>query len=106
MHSPSEWHAIAFKAPSIYFRQADYVMLVGAGEDPDLGEYERLLLSMKTTARKELVLLHPDRSVIPGSTRAWLKVRTPVVSKIKSVNNLQLATSMDSPAHSRGVTCK
>ncbi|EKM61421.1 uncharacterized protein PHACADRAFT_135056 [Phanerochaete carnosa HHB-10118-sp] len=56
-------------------RQADYVVVVGAGEDPTLGEYERLLLSMKTTARKELVLLHPDRTVVPGSTRAWLKNR-------------------------------
>ena len=55
-------------------RQADCVMVVGMGEDPNLGEYERLLLSMKTTARKELVLLHPDRSVVPGSTREWLKV--------------------------------
>lgn len=50
-------------------------MVVGMGEDPSLGEYERLLLSLKTTARKELVLLHPDRSVVPGSTREWLKVR-------------------------------
>ncbi|KAI0274950.1 patatin-domain-containing protein [Gloeopeniophorella convolvens] len=56
-------------------RQADYVLLVGMGDDPSIGEYERLLLSMKTTARKELVLLHPDRSVIPGSTREWLKTR-------------------------------
>ncbi|KAI0068052.1 patatin-domain-containing protein [Artomyces pyxidatus] len=56
-------------------RQADYVLLVGMGDDPSIGEYERLLLSMKTTARKELVLLHPDRSVIPGSTREWLKSR-------------------------------
>ena len=39
-------------------------MVVGMGEDPNLGEYERLLLSMKTTARKELVLLHPDLSVV------------------------------------------
>ena len=54
--------------------EADYVMVVGMGDDPSLGEYERLLLSMKTTARKELVLLHPDRSVPPGSTREWLKV--------------------------------
>jgi lysophospholipid hydrolase len=30
---------------------------------------------MKTTARKELILLHPDRNVLPGSTREWLKVR-------------------------------
>lgn len=50
-------------------------MVVGMGDDPSPGEYERLLLSMKTTARKELVLLHPDRSVIPGSTREWLKVK-------------------------------
>ncbi|THV06596.1 patatin-domain-containing protein [Dendrothele bispora CBS 962.96] len=56
-------------------RQADFVLVVGMGDDPTLGEYERLLLSMKTTARKELVLLHPDRSVMPGSTREWLKVR-------------------------------
>ncbi|KAI8990604.1 patatin-domain-containing protein [Trametes punicea] len=56
-------------------RQADCVMVVGMGEDPGIGEYERLLLSLKTTARKELVLLHPDRSVVPGSTREWLKLR-------------------------------
>jgi len=36
--------------------------VVGMGDDPGIGEYERLLLSMKTTARKELVLLHPHRS--------------------------------------------
>ncbi|KAH8119991.1 patatin-domain-containing protein [Phellopilus nigrolimitatus] len=56
-------------------RQADCVVVVGSGEDPSLGEYERLLMSIKTTARKELVLLHPDRSVTPGSTREWLKIR-------------------------------
>ena len=49
-------------------------MVVGMGDDPTIGEYERLLLSMKTTARKELVLLHSDRSVTPGTTREWLKV--------------------------------
>jgi lysophospholipid hydrolase len=49
-------------------------MVVGMGDDPSLGEYEKLLQSMKITARKELVLLHPDRSVVPGSTREWLKV--------------------------------
>jgi len=54
--------------------QADFVMVVGMGEDPSIGEYERLLLSLKTTARKELVLLHADRFVPPGSTREWLKV--------------------------------
>lgn len=55
-------------------RQADYVMVVGMGDDPSLGEYEQLLLAKKTTARKELVLLHPDRTVPSGSTRPWLKV--------------------------------
>ncbi|PWN38990.1 hypothetical protein IE81DRAFT_326984 [Ceraceosorus guamensis] len=56
-------------------RQADCVLLVGFGDDPSMGEYERLLLGIKTTARKELVLLHPERSVPPGATRAWLKSR-------------------------------
>ena len=54
--------------------KADCILIVGMGSDPAIGEYERLLLSMKTTARKELVLLHPDRTIIPGSTREWLKV--------------------------------
>lgn len=49
-------------------------MVVGAGDDPSIGEYERLLMSVKTTARKELVLLHSERNVMPGSTREWLKV--------------------------------
>lgn len=56
-------------------RQADFVLLVGLGDDPSIGEYERLLVSMKTTARKELVLLHADRSIYPGSTKEWLKNR-------------------------------
>lgn len=50
------------------------MIVVGGGEDSSLGEYERMLMSVKTTARKELVLLHPDRNVVPGSTREWLKV--------------------------------
>lgn len=52
------------------------------GDDPGIGEYERLLLSMKTTARKELVLLHPSRAVVPGSTREWLKVMSTVFSAL------------------------
>ena len=60
-------------------------MVVGMGEYPSIGEYERLLLSMKTTARKELILLHPDRSVVPGSTREWLKVGV-ILSSMKPVN--------------------
>jgi lysophospholipid hydrolase len=49
-------------------------MIIGMGDDPTLGEYERLLMSTKTTARRELVLLHPNKNVAPGSTREWLKV--------------------------------
>ena len=73
MHSSSELvHEITAFLPNPF--QADCVMVVGMGDDPGLGEYERLLLSMKTTARKELIFLHPVRSVVPGSTREWLKV--------------------------------
>ncbi|CAE6472105.1 unnamed protein product [Rhizoctonia solani] len=54
-------------------RQADSIMVIGMGDDPTLGEYERLLMSTKTTARRELVLLHPNKNVAPGSTREWLK---------------------------------
>ncbi|TPX32972.1 hypothetical protein SmJEL517_g04011 [Synchytrium microbalum] len=57
-------------------RQADCILLVGLGdEDPSIGEYERLLMGMKTTARKELVLVHSERHCAPGSTAAWLKNR-------------------------------
>ncbi|TVY35393.1 Lysophospholipase, partial [Lachnellula occidentalis] len=56
--------------------QADCILLVGLAEgSPAIGEYERFLLGMKTTARKELVLLHADRFSVPGTTRAWLRNR-------------------------------
>jgi len=64
--------------------QADCVMVVGKADDSSVGEYERLLLSIKTTARKELVLLHPERSVPRGTTRRWLKV-WPVTSYLCSL---------------------
>jgi hypothetical protein len=47
--------------------------------EPELGEYEKLLVGMKTTARKELVLLHSERNVLPGTTRPWLKVSLVIV---------------------------
>ena len=57
-------------------RQADCILLVALGdEDPGIGEFERLLIGMKTYARKELVLLHSERVVLPGSTHEWLKNR-------------------------------
>ncbi|KAI9845568.1 MAG: phosphatidylcholine and lysophosphatidylcholine phospholipase [Sclerophora amabilis] len=56
--------------------QADCILLVGLAEgSPKIGEYERFLLGMKTTARKEFVLLHADRYSPPGLTRRWLKNR-------------------------------
>lgn len=56
--------------------QADSILLVGVAESSaGIGEYERFLLGMKTTARKELVLLHSERYCSPGLTRRWLKNR-------------------------------
>ena len=56
--------------------QADCILLVGLAEgSPSMGEYERFLLGMKTTARKELVLLHVERYSPPGLTRKWLRNR-------------------------------
>ncbi|KAG1051266.1 hypothetical protein G6F43_006518 [Rhizopus delemar] len=57
-------------------RQADCILLVGLGDgDPSVGEYERFLINLKTTARKELVLLHGERHCAPGTTQNWLKNR-------------------------------
>ncbi|KAI9769953.1 MAG: phosphatidylcholine and lysophosphatidylcholine phospholipase [Geoglossum simile] len=56
--------------------QADCILLVGLAEaSPAIGEYERFLVGMKTTARKELVLLHVDRYSPSGLTRKWLRNR-------------------------------
>ncbi|KAI9660101.1 MAG: phosphatidylcholine and lysophosphatidylcholine phospholipase [Bathelium mastoideum] len=56
--------------------QADCILLVGLAEgSPSIGEYERFLLTTKTTARKELVLLHAERYCPSGLTRRWLRNR-------------------------------
>ncbi|KAI2618866.1 lysophospholipase NTE1 [Hypoxylon sp. NC1633] len=56
--------------------QADCILLLGLAEaSPEIGEYERFMLGMKSTARKTLVLLHTDRYSLPGLTRAWLRNR-------------------------------
>ncbi|KAJ2893016.1 patatin-like serine [Zalerion maritima] len=56
--------------------QADCILLVGLAEgSPEVGEYERFLLGMKSTARKILILLHAERYSQPGLTRSWLKNR-------------------------------
>lgn len=57
--------------------QADCILLVGLSEgSPNIGEFERYLLTTKTTARKELVLLHPERYCPQGMTRKWLRNRS------------------------------
>ncbi|KAK1531362.1 lysophospholipase NTE1 [Colletotrichum paranaense] len=56
--------------------QADCILLVGLAEgSPEIGEYERFMLGMKSTARKLLVLLHSERYSQSGLTRAWLRNR-------------------------------
>jgi lysophospholipid hydrolase len=56
--------------------QADCILLVGLAESsPNIGEYERFLLTTKTTARKELVLLHAERYCPSGLSRKWLRNR-------------------------------
>lgn len=56
--------------------QGDCILLLAdATCDPKIGEFERLLLKSKTTARADLILLHPERYVVPGSTSKWLKNR-------------------------------
>ncbi|OCK83861.1 lysophospholipase NTE1 [Lepidopterella palustris CBS 459.81] len=56
--------------------QADCILLVGLAEgSPNIGEFERFLLTTKTTARKELVLLHSERYCPPGLSRRWLRNR-------------------------------
>ncbi|KAM0714370.1 hypothetical protein Q7P37_010157 [Cladosporium fusiforme] len=56
--------------------QADCIYLVGLAESSaSIGEYERFLLTTKTTARKELILLHAERYCPPGLTREWLRNR-------------------------------
>ncbi|KAL2267563.1 hypothetical protein VTJ83DRAFT_4840 [Remersonia thermophila] len=56
--------------------QADCVLLVGLADgSPEVGEYERFMLGMKSTARKILVLIHQERFLSPGLTRKWLQNR-------------------------------
>ncbi|KAL7895355.1 hypothetical protein HDV63DRAFT_399081 [Trichoderma sp. SZMC 28014] len=56
--------------------QADSILLVGLAEgSPAIGEYERFMLGMKSTARKTLILLHTERFSRPGLTRSWLRNR-------------------------------
>ena len=78
--------------------QADCILLVGLAEgSPSIGEYERFLLGMKTTARKELVMLHLERYSPPGLTRKWLRNRMWING---GHHHIQMAFRTDTePAH-------
>ncbi|EMC93099.1 hypothetical protein BAUCODRAFT_273535 [Baudoinia panamericana UAMH 10762] len=80
--------------------QADCIYLVGLAEgSAAIGEYERFLLTTKTTARKELVLLHAERYCASGTTRAWLRNR-PWVNG--GHHHVQMAfRSAEEPVHAR-----
>ncbi|EEB08938.1 lysophospholipase [Schizosaccharomyces japonicus yFS275] len=57
-------------------RQADCIyVLAEASQKPIVSDFEKFLLSTKSTARKELVLLHRERFCMPGLTRTWLRER-------------------------------
>eukprot|EP00834_Sanchytrium_tribonematis_P005069 NODE_285_length_10753_cov_0.438615.p1 type:complete len:1012 gc:universal NODE_285_length_10753_cov_0.438615:4751-1716(-) len=56
--------------------QADCCLLVAAANDhSSLTDFERYFLSIKTTARKELVLIHNTKFVDSMTTSFWLKHR-------------------------------
>ncbi|ODV91408.1 hypothetical protein CANCADRAFT_32062 [Tortispora caseinolytica NRRL Y-17796] len=56
--------------------QSDCILLVALDQgDAVVGEYEQFMLGSKSTARKELVLIHPERYVPPGMTDKWLRNR-------------------------------
>ena len=69
---PSAW-------TSRCLRQADRILIVASAEaDPALSPIEEELLlteSGRATARKELVLLQPDRQRMPTGTARWLAAR-------------------------------
>lgn len=84
--------------------QADCILLLAnASNETDIGEFERLLVTKKTSARTEFVLLHEDRYVVPGSTAKWLKnriwvnshhhIQLPIKPRVSSTSSTAL-TSM------------
>lgn len=61
---------------STCIQQGDCILLLAdALSDTSIGDYERLLLKTRTTARTELILLHPEKYVEPGLANKWLKNR-------------------------------
>ncbi|GME87460.1 unnamed protein product [Ambrosiozyma monospora] len=74
------------------------LLLADATGSPDVGDYERLLVKTKTTARTELILIHPERYVEPGLTNKWLKNRIWVHSHHHVQMQIQRVGSAVTPA--------
>jgi lysophospholipid hydrolase len=59
--------------------QGDCILLLADADDDvvatGVGDYERMLIKFKTTARTDLCLIHSEKYVSPGSTSIWLKNR-------------------------------
>ncbi|SMN18730.1 similar to Saccharomyces cerevisiae YML059C NTE1 Serine esterase, homolog of human neuropathy target esterase (NTE) [Maudiozyma saulgeensis] len=56
--------------------QGDCILLLSdAHASSEVGKYEKMLLESKSTARTELILLHPETYVEPGLTHKWLLPR-------------------------------
>lgn len=81
-------------------QQGDCILLIAdATASPDIGEYERLLVKMKTSARTELILLHPERYVKPGLTNKWLKNRI----WVHAYHHIQMQCNAINSGHSRNI---
>lgn len=81
---------------STCIQQGDCVLLLAdALGDMGIGDYERLLMKTRTTARTELILLHPEKYVEPGLVNRWLKNRVWVQSHHHIQFNLRQAGNTD-----------
>ncbi|KAL6946975.1 hypothetical protein ACO0QE_001832 [Hanseniaspora vineae] len=80
--------------------QADCVLFLGDDQDlvarARLTDYEKVLLRSKYTPRVELILLHQQRYVEPGSTQHWLKIRPFVESHHHVEFNIRRFMPVDS----------
>lgn len=75
--------------------QGDCILLLADADDYDaatsVGDYERLLIKMKTTARTDICLIHPEKNVEPGLTSMWLKNRV----WVQGHHHIQMEISRD-----------
>jgi predicted acylesterase/phospholipase RssA/CRP-like cAMP-binding protein len=75
---------------------ADIVLLVGnSGADSALTAIEAGLLTAKTRARAELVLLHPAGCQVPSGTAAWLAPRRSGTFPVQAHHHIRLGHPAD-----------